>query len=488
MFESLERRQLLTAVLSSAEPGLLIVYGTLSSDTLTITKLNDGRIRVDQNGTLKNFAGADVTKIFVDAGHGHDTVTVSTAISLPTTLIGSEGNDSLRGGNGPDSIFGAEGNDDLNGRGGADYISGETGDDLIRGGSGNDSLYGDAGSDSLYGGSGTDLLKGGDNSDVLVAVGGGQSDSIEGNSGTDNYWVDSESTEVVTSSNVERAFGRVHRISKFKDLNIHHGFLNDETTAVSRNLNGQNLPDPLATNATFVDAGADPLFSPDGPRMTDIIQGQVDDCYFLVALAAVAKVRPSFITRHAVDLGDGTFAVRFKGIFGEEYVRVDADLPTDSDTGVFISAARGNNSIWVPIWEKAFAFFRRNEGTYASIGSGNPGEGFDALGVQSDFFIPFGDQNGLMNRIRDDVAAGRAVVGGTKDTLEDATAPLIANHAYVVDQVQTNANGTVTAIVLYNPHGRDDAGNDADTSDGFVTVTPQQMMANFESFNSATAA
>lgn len=173
MFESLEKRQYMTANLSSSEPGLLTVFGTLGSDTISISKLNDGRIRVNENGTLKNFAGADVTKIWVVAGSGNDSVSVSSAINRPVTLDGGNGNDTLTGGNGNDYLLGEAGNDSLNARDGNDFIYGGTGNDLLRGGNGNDNLNGEAGKDTIYAGAGADYVDGGDNNDLLVAVGGG---------------------------------------------------------------------------------------------------------------------------------------------------------------------------------------------------------------------------------------------------------------------------------------------------------------------------
>lgn len=88
----------------------------------------------------------------VNAGSGDDSVAVSNAVTIPVTLRGGAGGDTLVGGGGPDKLIGGEGNDHLVGRGG---------DDLIFGGPGNDSIYGGSGEDSLRGGPGNDILNGG---------------------------------------------------------------------------------------------------------------------------------------------------------------------------------------------------------------------------------------------------------------------------------------------------------------------------------------
>jgi hypothetical protein len=182
--------------------------------------------------------------------------------------------------------------------------------------------------------------------------------------------------------------------------------------------------------------------------------------------------------------------VRFKGLFGDEFIRVDADLPT-IDNGVLIYGGLGdNNSMWAAIMEKAWAFRRFNTGRYDTTTAGNPAEVLASLGILSTDLQPTGfNTTGMMNKIKNDLDAGKAAIGTT--TLLDTTAgaPVLHQHCYVIDRVNTNASGTVTSVRLFNPHGVDNipdgATNDANPSDGFVTVTPAQFMANFVGYNAA---
>jgi len=469
IFESLEKRQLMSANLSGQEPGMLIIFGTLNSDTITVTKLTDGRVRVNDNGNFKTFAAGAVTSIWAVMSSGSDQLTIDSDLTIPTTLDGGNGDDKITGGSGNEVLLGGAGHDDLRGRNGNDQIEGDAGNDIIRGGNGDDELNGDVGKDVIYGGAGKDELNGGDNNDILVAVGGGQADNAVGGSGTDTFWIDSESTELVTSGSGERDLGLVHRISKFKDLNIHHGFLDDDTTTVSRNLNGQGLPDPLA-DGTYRDFSDHPLFASAGPTVTDIDQGGVGDCYFLASLAGVAKLNPNHIQRHMVDLGDGTYAVRFKGLFGEEYVRVDGDLPT-KDSGALKYAKLGaEDSIWVAIMEKAWAFQRRNEGTYQSIDHGPVSEVFGALGLSANSSLRPFTRNELIDRIRTEMAAGRAMFISTIDNPSDNDSNMTGDHVYLVDRVNVDSAGNATSVRLYNPHG------------DFETVGCQELFDNSDGF------
>ena len=102
--------------------------------------------------------------------------------------------------------------------------------------------------------------------------------------------------------------------------------------------------------------------------MTDVVQGNLGDCYFLAGLAAVADDTPHAIRQSVVDFHDGTYGVRF----GNNFYRVDSDLPVASSTSRTPSYAKlgANNSMWVAIMEKAFAHYRKGSNSYASIESG----------------------------------------------------------------------------------------------------------------------
>jgi Ca2+-binding RTX toxin-like protein len=93
-----------------------------------------------------------VAGFVVNAGPDDDTISVSREITIPVTMRGGPGSDTLTGGGGADKLAGGPGNDELAGRGG---------DDLIFGGPGNDSLFGGPGNDTLRGGSGNDTIGGG---------------------------------------------------------------------------------------------------------------------------------------------------------------------------------------------------------------------------------------------------------------------------------------------------------------------------------------
>jgi Ca2+-binding RTX toxin-like protein len=134
MFESLESRRYFNVTLD--ENGLLTVMGTPSNDVIHFTE-SGGQMLVSMNDQIKSFRASSVTAIHVDAGDGDDSVILGRR-SVPSTLLGGDGNDTLSGGNGNDRIFGGAGDDYMFGRDGDDTLDGDAGADLFLGGNGRD--------------------------------------------------------------------------------------------------------------------------------------------------------------------------------------------------------------------------------------------------------------------------------------------------------------------------------------------------------------
>ena len=71
--------------------------------------------------------------------------------------------------------------------------------------------------------------------------------------------------------------------------------------------------------------------------------------------------------------------------------------------------------------------------------------------------------------INGDVAVGIYDPNGTTN--------VFGGHGYTVYGFTRDSSGNINGIVLRNPWGYDGAGNDGNTSDGLVTVTPAQLFA-----------
>ena len=147
--------------------------------------------------TAPSAAGADTFAYQVCDRRGACATAVVT-VTVGTdhcTILGTDGDDTLRGTAGADVICGLGGDDTIYGLGGNDVLIGGAGEDTIDGGDGDDVLHGGAGGDDLYGGSGDDTLWGGRGGDTLegnggddVLSGGSGVDGLIGGGGEDTLW------------------------------------------------------------------------------------------------------------------------------------------------------------------------------------------------------------------------------------------------------------------------------------------------------------
>ena len=141
--------------------GLLSIEGTNVADKIALRlKAGDpGTLQVDvgDNGSADfEFARARVTAISVDAGAGDDLVRIDDSNgtftdTIPTTIDGGPGNDSLIGGSGAETLVGGDGNDTITGGKGNDLAFMGAGDDTFvwNPGDGSDTVEGQDGSDTM---------------------------------------------------------------------------------------------------------------------------------------------------------------------------------------------------------------------------------------------------------------------------------------------------------------------------------------------------
>jgi Ca2+-binding RTX toxin-like protein len=141
--------------------GLLTVVGTGASDkiTLRLKAGNPGILQVDvgDDGSADfSFKRARIAKIIVSARGGDDDVRIDESngaftTTIPTTIAGGAGNDTLTGGSGAETLLGGYGNDAIDGNGGSDLALMGAGDDTFTWdpGDGSDTIDGQSGNDTM---------------------------------------------------------------------------------------------------------------------------------------------------------------------------------------------------------------------------------------------------------------------------------------------------------------------------------------------------
>lgn len=375
---------------------------------------------------------------------------------------------------------------------------------MIKDSGGANTLCGDSGDDRIYGSTGFDVIQGGSDNDTIVAIGGSH-DIIFGQTGSDSVWMDATDTMYDISS-TENSQHSIHKVNRFLGVSFSGGITN---TPVSKELLGQNLIDPLRnplhTTTTLKNFKSNPLFASGGPSKDDVFQGSVGDCYYVASVAAIADANPEFIRRMVVDLGDGTYAVRFYRNAVPTFVRVDADLWVENGTPKYAKLGQ-EGSIWVPIVEKAYCFFRKQLSNYPSIASGDgtvdehlgvpklvKETGGSVTAIQVAAWDAAGRPAGaiadeirsraisLLNWIKTQLAIGNGVSVGASPSYSN-TIPFVTvddpstegnettwrrgKHVFTVHEVLTNAAGTPTGLVVRNPYG-----TQGPNHDGYITVT-----------------
>jgi hypothetical protein len=421
--EPLESRQLLS--------GTLVVNGTSGSDVIRITQ-SGSTVSVTKNGSTTSRSG--VSSVLVNAGGGNDRVFADPGVRVPLVLKGDSGNDSLVGG---------------------------------------------SGGDRLYGGTGSDTLSGGAGDDVLVSLGDGTSkDRLTGGSGHDNFWLDANGADTMTDLSSSDSY---HKVAAFDSDRISRSG-KVTTISVPVSLAGQELAEPVVSSGVsgFKDFSDRPLFPSTGPSEADVDQNAAADCYFLAPVSSLAKIAPRRLTDRIVDLGDGTYAVHFQRDGGHHFVRVDGDLAVASTGAPYYAGLGREGSIWTAILEKAWAFFRKGVGTYASTEYGKVSEAYKAFGVappsSASSASAFGSNTGMLNSIGSYLSKGYSVVYSTRVT-QPTGSKVRANHSIMVDRVVRDSSGNAKAVVLRDQYKTDLPTVKDGSNDGYVTLTAAQAAA-----------
>jgi len=309
--------------------------------------------------------------------------------------------------------------------------------------------------------------------DLLVTI-SGAAEEVWGGLGFDSFWADSLDF-IGDADLLETAAGAVHIVSEFYQPT------EDPAEYVSLEIAGQDIVDPAA-NYAYKDFSDSPLFV-DGPEYDDVIQGGVNDCYFLAALSSMAQSDPGIIEQMIAPMGDGTYAVRFHRGGQEVYLRVDAQLPAQYYWPSYAHWTP-DGEIWVALAEKAYAQFRTGENSYASIAYGwmDPVyaeiTGQDALRTYTSGM----SNDSLAEYISENLEAGHATSAGTYSSASD---PIQRNHAYTIESIE-NVGGQ-WYVTVYNVWGSDAATWDSNNSDGLLTISMDLFQENFSAISVSVA-
>lgn len=193
---------------------------------------------------------------------------------------------------------------------------------------------------------------------------------------------------------------------------------------------------------------------------TDVQQGQIGDCYFMSAIAAVAKTNPEAIKKLIKAKSDGSYDVTLyakgnKLALEPTIVNVKPDFVTDKN-GNLIYAGQGDKELWVMLLEKAYA---KLNGGYDDVGEGGFIEaGLEALtGQDKQVYMMYKySEDEISKFVQDAIAAKKPITAasegsGEKEFTTEAGNVIYQGHAYSIESL------TSGKLFLRNPWGYDHA-------------------------------
>lgn len=227
---------------------------------------------------------------------------------------------------------------------------------------------------------------------------------------------------------------------------------------------GTDMPSLSGEPANSYQAYNLPLFSSEGPQLTDVNQGEVGDCYFLAALASTAEQDPSLIRSMIQSNGNGSYAVAFQVNGATDYVTVNNELPDFSASwanGSNMAFANNATDLWVPLIEKAYAelmeqpnaeTYNANANSYAAIDGGDSngltaitGQWVNEVNIDGSTSSSAGLTD--LQQAQAALAAGNDVMVGTGGN--QISTNWVSDHMFAV----TAVNVATETVTLYNPWG-----------------------------------
>lgn len=235
--------------------------------------------------------------------------------------------------------------------------------------------------------------------------------------------------------------------------------------------------------STYTYQQASGVLFQNGVNYQDIKQGVINDCFFLVGLAATAIQSPTTIENMFIDNGDNTYTVKFFHNQVADYVTVDKYLPTDL-AGKFVYASKGStynnpaNELWVALAEKAYA--QLNESGWIYQDNTNSYLGIGKSGYISDAFSHITGQKVSMSNVlsldtlTNAISTGKSIGFGSKSS---GVAPdIVASHAYAL----VNYDASTQTFTLFNPWGRESSSKPT-----ILQLNWNQINANFSYWDGA---
>lgn len=220
----------------------------------------------------------------------------------------------------------------------------------------------------------------------------------------------------------------------------------------------------------------------------DVLQGQLGNCYFISALASLAKtpekIDQLFVSKKRNSKGAYSIYLCDSGNWIE--IIIDDFIPCikEGDQYIPVFARANNNDVWVMLIEKAFA---KLYGGYQYLDSGYLYEGYNVLtGAPTQHFIIKDTKNEKINEafefVKRALKKKDSLTAATLESLSDDICSkygLIQGHAYSIIDLKEN---NTRFFILRNPWGkRTNQSNKLEEEDGVFELNVRDFCQYFVS-------
>jgi Calpain family cysteine protease len=208
-------------------------------------------------------------------------------------------------------------------------------------------------------------------------------------------------------------------------------------------------------------------------------QGEVGDCYFLAAVAAVAKTNPDAIKNMIKDNSDGTYTVTFPGDAGHHQLKVNK--PTEAEEALYNGGSKYGT--WASVLEKAYGQLGKihkdlGDDTTPAMGIKDGGWSAQPLyvltgHVANEKAVQNTSEKEMLAVLQDAFKNNKAVTVGSTDQKTGQVVPAgyDEHHEFTFMGLEKNANGGWD-VILRNPWGT----GTENTNNGVFKVPLKQLM------------
>jgi len=233
----------------------------------------------------------------------------------------------------------------------------------------------------------------------------------------------------------------------------------------------------------------DPCLFDEGSSRSDVVQGELGDCWFIASIATLAEL-PLYLNKVIPNKEEQSFSKDYAGIFLFRFwqygdwvdVIIDDRLPVkkthNAKYRLTLTHSVEKGEFWVALLEKAYA---KLNGSYANLVGGDSSEAMTDLtgGVCEKIqFDEVEDKEGLFSKLQSYFQHHSLGTCSLRNNADGTSQGLIRSHAYTINKVSELSDGR-RLVRVRNPYGTNEwTGSWSDNSEEWRTLKYEHITCN----------